>query len=99
MAAYTQGRALSTSHVWSAMSQRLVSVPESATLSQVEALMQKNQIRRVAVVNVTGQLVGIVTLGDIARHAEEKTLRKPIEGLGVARTLASIVERRSVATA
>lgn len=95
MAAYTQGRALSTSHVWSAMSKRLVSVTPSANLSEVEALMQKNQIRRVAVVNVTGQLVGIVTLGDIARHSETSRLRKPIEGLGVARTLASIVERRS----
>ncbi|MNC90678.1 inosine 5'-monophosphate dehydrogenase [compost metagenome] len=79
------------------MSRRLVSVTESAKLSDVEALMQKNQIRRVAVVDIAGQLVGIVTLADIARHSEEKTLRKPIEGLGVAKTLASIVERRSAA--
>lgn len=97
MAAYIQGRPLAASHVSSAMSKRLVSVTESANLSDVEALMQKNQIRRVAVVDVAGQLVGIVTLGDIARHSETSMLRKPIEGLGVARTLASIVERRSAA--
>jgi CBS domain-containing protein len=97
MAAYTQGVPLSASHVSSAMSRRLVSVTEKAKLSEVEALMQKHQIRRVAVVDVAGQLVGIVTLGDIARHAETASLRKPIEGLGVAKTLAGIVERRSAA--
>jgi CBS domain-containing protein len=97
MAAYTQGRALAASHVSSAMSRRLVSVTESTTLGEVEDLMRMNQIRRVAVVDVTGRLVGIVTLGDIARHSETSLLRKPLEGLGVVRTLASIVERRSAA--
>lgn|SRR5690349_18091157 len=95
MAAYTQGRALSALHVSSAMSRRLVSVTENAQLADVETLMQKNQIRRVPVVDLAGQLVGMVTLGDIARHSEQQKLRKPIEGLGVAKTLASIVERRS----
>jgi len=99
MAAYTQGVPLSASHVSSAMSRRLVSVTENAKLAEVESLMQKNQIRRVAVLDVAGQLAGIVTLGDIARHAEQGLLRKPIEGLGVAKTLAGIVERRSAVAA
>lgn len=99
MAAYTQGVPLSASHVSSAMSRRLVSVTEHATLSEVEASMRKNQIRRVAVVDFAGQLAGIVTLGDVARHAEQGSLRKPIEGLGVAKTLAGIVERRGATIA
>jgi CBS domain-containing protein len=99
MAAYTQGRPLAASHVSSAMSHRLLSVTESAKLADVEALMQKNQIRRVPVVDIAGQLVGMVTIGDIARHSEASMLRKPVEGLGVARTLASIVERRAPASA
>ncbi len=94
MAAYTQGAVLRTLRVSSAMSKRLLSVSPDTTMTEVESLMRDNQIRRVPVVDVGGQLLGIVTLGDLARHAEHHRIQKPIEGLGLVKTLAGIVERR-----
>lgn len=95
MAAYTQGRSLKDSKVSSAMSRRLVSCKPSASLADVEQLMSEEQIRRVPVVDEFGMLQGIVTLADIARHAQSSLLSLPLETPGVARTLAKVSERRT----
>lgn len=52
-----------------------------------------SQVRRLPVVGFDGELVGIVTLGDIARSAHSSPLHAT-ELPGLARTLASITERR-----
>jgi CBS domain-containing protein len=47
------------------MSNNLVCVPEQAPLEDAMNLMRGYQIRRLVVVNATGELVGIFTLDDM----------------------------------
>jgi CBS domain-containing protein len=94
MAAYTQGVALSAGKVASAMSQKVISVHPDDSLRAVENTMRQNQIRRVPVLDGTGQPLGIIALADLARHGEETAFRKALEARGVAKTLAAISEPR-----
>jgi CBS-domain-containing membrane protein len=94
MAAYTQGVALRDTRVASAMSKELHTCGPDASLSEVESLMQKAQIRRVPVVGQNGELLGIIGLGDLARSASSSPLRVPAIP-GVAKTLAAVTERRA----
>jgi CBS domain-containing protein len=94
MAVYTQGTALRDSLVSNAMSKSLITCSPQSSLADVHALMQNAQIRRVPVVNFSGKLAGIVTLGDIARYARSSPLHVAAAP-GLARTLASILERRA----
>jgi len=96
MAAYTKGRPLTDIRAVEAMSKGLLSCSPDTSVAEVERLMRDAQIRRVPVVDAVGHLVGIITLGDIARHAQASPLRLPIEGLGVANTLASISIPRAI---
>jgi len=73
-------------------------VRESATsrgtiMSRYLVSATGSQVRRLPVVGFDGELVGIVTLGDIARSAHSSPLHAT-ELPGLARTLASITERR-----
>jgi CBS domain-containing protein len=93
MAAYTQGVALRDARVGSAMATQLVSCYPGTSLRELEIKMQQAQIRRVPVVDSTGVLIGIATLGDIAHSAQAS--RTPMSEVpGVASTLAGITERR-----
>lgn len=93
MAAYTQGVALRDARVESAMAREVLTCAPGASLTEVENTMQKAQIRRVPVVDASGKLTGVVTLGDIARSSQSSPVRVT-EIPGLARTLASITERR-----
>jgi CBS domain-containing protein len=93
MAAYTQGVALRDALISSAMSQKVVTARPDARLGELEALMQAEQVRRVPVVEPNGTLIGIVTLGDLARTAQAGALGIPAIP-GVAKTLSSVTERR-----
>src|SRR6187402_1313367 len=50
------------------MSTPLVSVMPDASLEECYRVLEENQIRRVPVVDASGQCVGIVALADIARN-------------------------------
>jgi CBS-domain-containing membrane protein len=94
MAAYTQGVLLREASVGSAMSRRLETCLEGSSLEALEQLMQKAQIRRVPVVNVSGRLVGIITLSDVARFSQWSANRfTHVDGL--ARTLSAITSPRT----
>ena len=93
MAAYTQGVRLRDACVASAMAREVRSCSASTPAAEVEALMQSAQIRRVPVVDSDNKLLGIVTLGDLARAAHSSPLRMPAIP-GVAKTLAVVTERR-----
>jgi CBS domain-containing protein len=71
-AAYTQGVALWSSHVASAMAAHVVVCNESDSVEQVRAKMREAQVRRLPVVNSTGQLVGIVGMADLCRPKSEQ---------------------------
>ena len=53
------------------MSEPVVVVKENATLADVIAVMEENQIRRVPVVDASGVLCGIISQADIAHAADE----------------------------
>ena len=93
MAAYTQGALLRDIRVESVMCRTLWACSVNSSLTEVEDKMRQAQVRRLPVVDVYGGLVGIITLGDIARHARSSPLRVA-ELPGLASTLASITERR-----
>lgn len=95
MAAYTRGASLRDLPVSVAMSRGLLSCSPDTSISDVEHLMRDAQIRRVPVIDAVGSLVGIISLADIARHANSSPLRMPFEGLGVASTLARIAVPRA----
>jgi CBS domain-containing protein len=93
MAAYTQGARLRDTSVASAMAHVVRSCSPETPAGEVEALMQSAQIRRVPVVDSDGKVLGIVTLGDLARMTQSSPLRMTAVP-GVAKTLATVTERR-----
>jgi CBS domain-containing protein len=104
MGAYTQGRSLPELPVSSAASRKIVSLQEGEPVEAAEALMQKHRIRRLCIVGADGRLVGILSMGDLARHAKLDSQGRRISGspaswsdkdgavdaASVARTLAAI---------
>ncbi len=56
----------------SVMSTPAVTVAEQTDADEVTRVMEKHQIRRVPVVNQNGELSGIVSQADIARHRSSR---------------------------
>jgi CBS-domain-containing membrane protein len=69
MAAYTQGRSLSQIQVSVAASRCLHFVRPGAPLDLACAEMRAQRVRRLAVIDVGGNLIGVVSFSDIARCA------------------------------
>lgn len=92
MAAYTRGQALSEISIESAMSASVCSCKPSDTLRSLMELMAAHQVRRVPVVEESGELVGIVSLADIARLAQAPTVLSHEARIWVPGVLAGISE-------
>ena len=56
------------------MSKDLITLQEDQDTKKAAELMQSKQIRRVPVLNRSKQLVGIISLGDLARHTQDPKL-------------------------
>jgi CBS domain-containing protein len=69
MAAYLAGTSLDRIPVRTAMSSALYSCGPDTSPRQAEELMSSRQIRRLPVADAAGRLLGVVTLGDLARAA------------------------------
>lgn len=95
MGCYTQGLPLGAVSVSSVMSKELHSCLPEDDVDDVERLMRDKRIRRVPVINAAGELLGIVTLGDLARCAQQSAFQKAIGGVAVTKTLAAISEPRA----
>ncbi len=95
MCAYFMGEPLTAVPVDHAMSKVVCTIEPGQTLEKAEDLMRSKQIRRLPVVDA-GKLVGMISLGDLARAAQA---RKAITASEVNATLAAIVEPRRVAAA
>jgi CBS domain-containing protein len=98
MAAYTQGKPLSHIPVAAAMSRTVIACRASDGVSQAEAQMRDNQVRRLPVLGADGRLAGIVTINDIAREARREAStsgRKEVGQQDVAETLAAICQPRA----
>jgi CBS domain-containing protein len=74
MAAYIQGRPLSRIPVTVAASHRVHFVRPDATLDLACAIMREHRVRRLPVIDVGGNLVGMLSLVDVVRVA-----RRPLE--------------------
>ena len=98
MAALTQGVALAETSVSSAMSGSLTVCSPDDSLSSVEDLMRAQQIRRVPVVDANGVLIGMISLGDIARYLRPRILQAPASVAQLLETLAGISEPRARAS-
>jgi CBS domain-containing protein len=98
MAAYTRGRSLCEIPVRDAMSSGVSACGPSDSIEDAEAVLRKAQVRRLPVVDAAGQLVGIVSLSDIARAAERcRAQKRPaIDEAEVTATLAAICTPRQL---
>ena len=88
IAAYTQNRLLSDIPISSIALKPVVTVRPHDSAETAEALMQRHQVRRLAVIGEGDRLVGMLSLNDLARVSGHHPREVPSEG--VARTLAAI---------
>ena len=79
MAAYTQGRALHEIPVRSAMSSDLYSCRPSDPVSLALKILEQRQLHRLPVVAGDCELVGMLSLADIAREARREHSHTPSE--------------------
>jgi len=101
MATYTQGKPPFAISVSSVMSQAVVTCRVDDTVANAESLMRQHQLRRLPVVDASGSVAGILSLNDIATHAQVKQAANQDElgGDAIARTLAAICAKGTVQTA
>jgi len=72
MAALTQGRPLHEIQVSSAMSQELASCHRTDPVSLAVAILKRRQLHRLPVVDGDAELVGMLSLADVAREARRE---------------------------
>jgi CBS domain-containing protein len=96
MAAWTQGVPLTQLSLSMVARRPVFTVNESDSIEAAELLMLRKQIRRLPVVGEDGQLVGVISMADLARRIDA-----PVTGRGgavsresVAQTLAGISRAR-----
>jgi CBS domain-containing protein len=95
MAAFMQWKHLSEATVESAMSRGLSTCSPDDELGQAEDIMRKSQVRRLPVVDDQGVLVGLLSLGDVARYVRQHSPRSSsVAQQHLADTLAAICEPR-----
>lgn len=99
MAAYTKGQPLSQIRVGDVMSTGVTSARPGEDLHEAEQTMQRAQVHRLPVVDDAGQLLGVISLADIAREAarEAGSKRQEVTALEVGETVAAIRKPREVA--
>ena len=68
MAAYLQGKPLDAITVQTAMSKTVFTVHLTQSIWSAEGIMRRHGVRRLPVVDDHRRLVGVVSIGDIARH-------------------------------
>jgi CBS domain-containing protein len=78
--AVAEGRDPRTTKVHEVMTSEVVYAFEDQDVAEATRLMEQHQIRRVVVLNRTKQLVGIVSIGDLAVHTgDERQAGKTLE--------------------
>jgi CBS domain-containing protein len=78
--AVAEGRDPRTTKAHEVMTSEVVYAFEDQDVAEATRLMEQHQIRRVVVLNRTKQLVGIVSIGDLAVHTgDERQAGKTLE--------------------
>jgi len=96
MAAFMQWKHLAEASVASAMSRNVYTCSPDDELDRAEDIMRLNQVRRLPVVDDSGTLVGLLSLGDVARYVRQHSPRGngSLAQQRLAETLAVICEPR-----
>ena len=90
MAAYIQGRPLSQIAVASAASKDVHCIRPEAPIGDAHHLMKMHRVRRLPVVDIGGNLVGMLSLADVVRHSDRSL--GPRHPLHVDNVLATLAE-------
>lgn len=100
MAAYTKGRRLGDIRISEVKNANVFSVKPSDSIQKAEKIMREHQVRRLPVVDARDQVVGLLSLNDIAREGERERSqkKKDIGSDEVLHTLAAICEPSSEET-
>ena len=96
MAAYLRQLPLSEMQVQEVMARDVFVCHPGDPLGVAEKVMSQCQVRRLPVVNPNGHVVGVLSLNDLAREAEQEGGRRrpDVSDVDVSRTLAAIGHRR-----
>ncbi len=92
MAAYTQGKALNSIPVHSAMAREVTSATSRQTVEKAQKIMRENRIRRLPIVDDANHPVGVLSLNDVARKTDAS--KKKGECVSFVKTMAEICEPR-----
>ena len=98
IAAYTRGRPLAQIPIDEAMAKRVHACRASDDVSAAERTMQQAQVHRLPVLDASEQLVGVLSLADIAR-ASARGKQAGVTPGEVGETLAAIRRSRALAAA
>ena len=90
MAAYTQGKPLGAIPVTVAGSRSVHSVRPDTKVEVAEAVMEMHRIRRLPVIDIGGNLVGMLSLADIVRCAHAQPVHEANDGLGAERIVSTL---------
>ncbi len=96
MAAYTRGASLSQVSVGEVMTRNVAVVRVDDRLGMAEALMRSKKVRRLPVVDERDGVVGLLSLTDVARAAQQQRGKRvpDVAGDEVLSTLGAICEPR-----
>lgn len=99
MACYTRGKSLRDLLVSEAMSGDVRVCKPGDSLASAEAEMRSGRVRRLPVVDASGQLLGVLSLADIARGFSSSRARgtKGVTATEVGDLLAAVSEPRALA--
>jgi len=95
MAAYTQGKALWSIPMKTAMSSQVLAIHPEESVESVERLMRDGQVRRVPVIDNTARPIGLVSINDLARLTDRA--RKSGVDRELVHTLAAVCAPRAPA--
>ncbi len=96
MATYTQGKAPQQILVREAMAREVFACLPDDNLAEAEDIMRKRRVRRLPVIDLEGQLVGLISLNDLARESarQQTRVQKDLTPADVSATLAAICQPR-----
>jgi CBS domain-containing protein len=96
MAAYLRGQPLAAIPVEQAMARQVHACSAGDPIGVAEKIMGQFQVRRLPVADEHGRVVGVLSLTDLVRQAEQDGGRRrpEVTGVEVTRTLAAICQPR-----
>lgn len=96
MAAYTRDCSLKSTEITSLLGRSVVTCPSDGSFAEAAEAMALHQVRRLPVIDHSGALVGIVTLGDLSRASGMSATAAAVLGvIATPRRLAALESRNA----